>query len=431
LSQRADEGLLRVIGPFALAASIVNVVVGAGIFALPGALAAEVGAAAPLALLLSAACIGLVTVCMALAGRQVARSGGMYAYAEVAFGPFVGFLTGVVCWLSNVFASAGVASAVTDTLVTISPVFSSPWLKGAVLVALYGAFTIVNLRGVRAGSRTASAAAAIKFTALLVFLVVGVTLVRPENLVWSQAPSAAALGRSALLAVFGLSGMEVALGVSGEVRNPRRTIPLALAVGMTVIVFLYVAVQVVAQGALGPQLAQSAAPLAEALTRRGLSGGLLISIVALISMCGWITGDLLGSPRILFAFARDGLLPSPFAKVHPRFHVPHVSIIAHAIVACSLALTGTFRVFAILASISSVVLYIACCAAAWRLSHTEARAAGRSTGFVGTAVPVLAVVGQFWMLSYSSSGEILAIAGVIAVAAAVYLARTGLRRVPT
>lgn len=429
MNNNKDEGLLRVIGPFALGAGVVNAVVGAGIFVLPSQLAKVVGAAAPLALVVSAICMGLVTACMALAGRQVARSGGLYAYAEVAFGPFPGFVTGVICWLSNVFASAGVSSAVADTLVTLSPTFAQPWIRAVVIIAIYSTFTMINLRGASAGARTASAAAAIKFLALLAFLAVGVTLIKSANLAWTHEPTAAQMGRGALFAVFGLSGMEVALGASGEVRDPRRTIPLALTAGMTVIVLLYVAVQVVAQGALGTQLAGSASPLAEALTQRGLSGGLLISIVAIVSMCGWITGDLLGSPRILFGFARDGLLPQAFGRIHPKYHVPHVAIVTHGIIACVFAMSGTFEVFAILASISSVILYIVCCAAAWKLGRDEARAAGRSLGVIGIAVPVLAMAGQFWMLSYSTAGEFLAIAGVVATAAAIYLATTASRRV--
>src|SRR5215468_10627030 len=94
-----DEGLLRAVGTGGLAASIVNAVIAAGIFALPASLARCLGDAAPIAYLISAVIVGLVTVAVSRAGRRVARSGGLYAFAEAAFGSFPGYLTGVVLWL--------------------------------------------------------------------------------------------------------------------------------------------------------------------------------------------------------------------------------------------------------------------------------------------------------------------------------------------
>ena len=100
-SQR-DAGLVRAIGPWGLAASIVNIVVGAGIFAVPGALAACIGPYAPLAFLVCGVAIGSVAICFAEGGSRIPTSGGAYGYVEAAFGPLVGYIAGTLLWLGNV-----------------------------------------------------------------------------------------------------------------------------------------------------------------------------------------------------------------------------------------------------------------------------------------------------------------------------------------
>src|SRR5262249_5244005 len=95
----SESSLVRVLGPLGLAASIFNITIGGGIFRLPAIVAVSLGAAAPLAYLICAAAMGLIVLCIAEAGSRVSLTGGPYAYVEVAFGPFVGFIAGVLLWL--------------------------------------------------------------------------------------------------------------------------------------------------------------------------------------------------------------------------------------------------------------------------------------------------------------------------------------------
>src|SRR3712207_5869613 len=106
----AERSLVRALGPLALAASIVNVTIGGGIFRLPASVADALGAAAPVAYLACALAMGLIVLCFAEAGSRVALTGGPYAYVEVAFGPFVGFLAGVLLWLLGTLAVAAVST---------------------------------------------------------------------------------------------------------------------------------------------------------------------------------------------------------------------------------------------------------------------------------------------------------------------------------
>ena len=118
---RTGPTLIRAVGLWALAASIFNVTVGAGIFRLPGLGAEMLGAAAPLAYLICAVAMGLIVLCFAEAGSRVARTGGPYAYVEVVFGPFAGFLAGVLLWLMGTLAMAGVSIFFFGNLASVAP----------------------------------------------------------------------------------------------------------------------------------------------------------------------------------------------------------------------------------------------------------------------------------------------------------------------
>ncbi|MBI3447408.1 MAG: amino acid permease [Acidobacteria bacterium] len=422
-----DEGLLRVVGPIGLAAGIVNSVIAAGIFTLPSALARDLGSAAPVAYLAAAGIMACVTISFARAGKLVAQSGGCYAYADAAFGPFTGYLTGIVLWLSNILSSAGISAGLLDIAALPFPALARPLARGAVIVLLYALFAAINLKGVRAGSRVATVAAALKLGALAVFVLLGASLVDPANLAWGAAPAISSVGRGVILAIFALSGMEIALGASGEVRDPAVTIPRALGIAIPAIVLVYLAIQIVAQGILGPDLAASSAPLADALGRVSGSGRSFIVGAAIVSMGGWLASDLLGSSRVLFAFGRAGMLPRALGAVHPGTRVPHVAVTSHAIIACLLALSGTFETLIILSSVATIFLYISCSAASIRLDRRAGVARSPLRGTLRDAVPAAAIAALAGVLFTTTPAEILAISATLLAAAILYGLAPGLR----
>src|SRR5262249_14512522 len=169
----------------------------------------------------------------------------------------------------------------------------------------------------------------------------------------------------------------------------------------------------------------SDAPLAEAASRvLGRGGRLLVLAGGTISMFGYVSGDMLGSPRALFAFARDGVLPSAFARVHPRFHTPYVAIVAYAAIVASLAISSSFTQLAILANVAALPLYLLCVAASFELQRRDVRAGG--TPFVvpaGPVIPVLAATVITWLLSNATRREFAVEALVLAVASLFYFIR--------
>jgi len=420
--------LRRVIGPAGLAAAIFNITIGAAIFVLPAFVAANLGAAAPLAYLVCAVATAFIALCTAEAGSRVAQSGGPYAYVEVAFGSYAGFLCGVLLWLGITLAMGAVATVLADAVGGLVPVFAGRLARGLFLVAVVGGLAAVNIRGAALGSNVSGVATVAKIVPLIAFVLFGLSHVRAENLAIGAWPPLARLGESGLLLMFAFFGMESALQVAGEVRDASRAVPRAIALAVGGVGVLYIAVQLVAQGILGPALAApetAKAPLAAAAVQfAGPIGATLILIAMVISTFGFMTATMLSTPRTLFALAADGYLPGPLARVHPSHHTPYVAIAIQAVIVSAIALTGTYVKLAIVANVAILLVYFATCLSVWRLRQLGAGAneqpfvmpGGRVVPWLGAALIVALLVratAQAWLWT----------GGVAAVASLAYLAK--------
>ena len=424
-----DAGLVRVVGTRALAANIVNTVVGAGIFAVPAALALNAGAYAPLAFLVCALAMGAIAICFAEGGSRVPTSGGAYGSIEAAFGPLAAYVSGTLLWLGNLLACASIAAALGDVAGSLAPAAAVALVKAAVIVAVVGAMALVNIASVTRSALLVTVAAACKLVPLILFVLVGAFAMHPDNLMPAERPALDGLGRALILALFALTGIEGSLSVSGEVVDPARTIPRALAIAMTFVSVLYVAIQLVAQGVAGPSLGHSAAPLADVMARVHPALRAVMLGGAALSMAGWLASDILSTPRVLFAFSRDRMLPRVFGRVHPTNHTPYVAIVVYAALAILLALTGTFAELAVLAALASAGLYIGVCLAAWQLARGGIALAGAPLDFRG--LPAAVVVGVGSMVALIALASPIEIAGffvVVIVSAAIYLVQTAAAR---
>lgn len=416
--------MLQVVGTAGLAFGIIGIVVGAGIFALPSAMAASLGRYAPLAFLGCALAVGCVALCFAEGGSRVPTSGGPYGYVSEAFGPLVGYVAATLLWLSDVLANGGVAAALAAVGAAQVPATAAPLVRAALILGSIGAVALVNVRGVAQGTRLIAATTLAKLVPLLVFVAAGALSVSaaPGTRPLASAPhDTLALGRALILGVFAFAGMETPLSASGELRRPNRTIPRALLLALSLVTLLYVAIQLVAQHLLGAALAHAAAPLADAMGRVHPALRTLMLAGTAISMLGFLASDLLGSPRVLFALARDGLLPRALGRLHPRTHSPHVAILLYAALAALLALSGTFAELAVLSSLATAGLYILACAAAWRLQRRAVALAGAPLDFRGLgAVAAVGVASMLALIALASWSERLGLFAVIAVAAIGY-----------
>jgi amino acid transporter len=401
-----DDGLVRGIGTAGLSANIVNGVVGAGIFTLPAAVALEAGAAAPLTYVLCAVIMAGVVVCFAEAGSRVPTSGGAYGTVEAALGPAAGFVTGILLILSDVLASGGLAAAVADLLGSVSPALGPGLGRTAVILAIYALVCGANLVSVRRTARLITGVTAVKLLPLFAFLGLGLWSLGMAPPAGPPLPpvTAGGFGRGMILTMFAFSGMETAMMASGEVRAPNRTIPRALFGAMLLVLVLYMGVQLSAQHLLGGNLAQAAAPLAEASGRIAAPFRVAMLAAAGLSMLAWLASDVLGTSRMVFAFSRDGLLPAWLGVVHPRSHVPARAVVAYTACGLMLALTGSFLELIVLSSLTVTCVYILTCAAAVILRRRDVALAGTplrvpgltAAAAVGIAAMVALVLAAQW-----------------------------------
>jgi APA family basic amino acid/polyamine antiporter len=294
------------------------------------------------------------------------------------------------------------------------------------IAALFALLAAINVRGVRRGVGLVETVTIAKLLPLLVLVVTGIWFINPEYLRWREVPTLSAVGKTAIVLIFAFVGLEIALVPSGEMRDAARTVPRALFSALAITTTLYLLIQAVAQGLLGPSMASySAAPLAEAAGRvLGRGGRLLVLAGATVSMFGYASGDMLGSPRALFAFARDGVLPSPLARIHPRFHTPYVAIVVYAAIVASVAISSSFTQLAILANVAALTLYLMCVAASYELQRRDVRADGTPFAVpAGPVIPLLAAAVIIWLLSNATRREFGVEALVLAVASMFYFIR--------
>jgi amino acid transporter len=322
-----------------------------------------------------------------------------------------------------------VATVFVDALSSLFPLLAGKVLRAAVLAATFAALAWPNVRGTALGSRINGISTLAKLLPLVAFVVLGLAHIDTANLAITSFPPLSRVGEAGLLLMFAFFGMESALQVSGEVTNPSKTVPRGIALALGGVALLYISVQLVAQGVLGNALSlpeTANAPLAAAAERfAGPSGARLILVGMALSTFGFLTGMMLSTPRTLYALAADGYLPRPLARVHADYHTPHVAIVVQGVIACLIAITGSYVKLAILADVAILIVYLACRVGAGQLRRRNVGA--ERTPFLmpaGGVVPWLAATLIIGLLARASASAWLLTLGVIAVASLAYLARS-------
>ncbi|MET1023033.1 MAG: APC family permease [Pseudoxanthomonas sp.] len=420
---QGDAALIRAVGAFALTAAVINIIVGGGIFRMPSTLQAQMGAAAPLALLAGALAIIPVALCFAAIGSRASATGGPYTYVGTAFGPFAGFIAGALMWIGNVASSAGVAAALSIQVANLVPALGTPPARALLLTAVYALMFALNAFGVKLGARAIAVLATVKLTPLFLLVLAGIWFVDwgQVSFLPGEVPSWGALGMSMVLVIFAYSGMETALIPTGEVRDPSRNVPRATMVAILLVVALYLGLQIVGQGLLGPMLAGSGVPLADTAAALWAPARVLLLITACVSMAGFLLGNLLASSRSLFALGRDGFLPSAFARVSARYRVPVLALAVHALLAWLLALGGSFDALALVSGGSNCLVYLLVSIAAWQAQRLDLRE--RGAPFVlwgGPLIPLLAVAAMVAIVTTLTSKEWHAIGIALVVLVLLY-----------
>jgi basic amino acid/polyamine antiporter, APA family len=391
---------------------MVNFTIGAGIFGLPSAAAGLLGSQSPIAYLIAAAGIGVIAACFAEVASHFSQAGGPYLYSKVAFGRFLGLQTGWLLWLTRVSSSAAVANVFVDYMPGFWPQAKDPINRFVILTILISGLALINIRGVRMGTRISNLLTVAKLLPLLLLIAGGFFFIRLHGspvLVTSESHPTGAWLRTVLLLIYAFAGFEAALIPTGELKNPSRDIPRAILVSLPFVAMVYFLVQTVVVRMV-PNSAHTDHPLsAAAYVFGGNIMASIISVGALLSSFGSLAANMIANPRLTFAFAEEGDFPRWFGTIHPRYQTPYTSIIAFALLLWTLALTGTFRWNATLSAVSRLFAYGITCAA---LPTLRKKMPGQE-GFHlpgGTVFAVLGILFAIVLLGRMGLAELIALA---------------------
>ncbi|HYB99536.1 MAG TPA: amino acid permease [Candidatus Limnocylindrales bacterium] len=321
---------------------VVSSVIGVGIFLTPGAVADALPH--PAAFLLAWLVGGLLSLSGALAnaelGAMYPHAGGNYVYLREAWHPAAGFVAG---WLSFFVIYAG-------TIATLAVGFAEGMAnfvvldetgRTAVAVAMTAAASAVNYRGVRLGATVNNVTAVAKIAALLALAVVGPALGGGDADNLALVPpgdarvSLASFGLALSPVLFSYLGWNASVFVASEIRTPARNVPRSLFLGLGICIGIYLLVNVAYLYALPIEQMRGLVRSGEAAARVlfGEAGAAMTSALILASILSCLNATILVGPRIVYAMALDGLLPSAMSRVHPRYATPHVAVLAQAITA--------------------------------------------------------------------------------------------------
>lgn len=420
-----QENLKREIGVRALTLALLNILIGSGIFVIPAIIAETLGTAAIVAYWVCGVLVFLIALCFAEVASKTTISGGIYTYIERAFGPYTGFLANNLYWFgSAVIADAAIANALADTLKYFFPLLGNEMFRALFFLLLFGGLALLNIRSVKNSVRFIEFATVAKLTPLVLLLVAGTASISVENLRWTSYPTLDNTVTASLLLFFAFTGIETPLINGGEIKNAKRTVPLAIFWGIGGMLLLVMSIQLITQGVLGETIVlHKDAPLAAVGGMvAGKAGFAVVIIATALSMLGLLSGEILSIPRILFAGARDGLMPKPLASVHPRFFTPHIAVAFYASLGFLFAIAGGFKQLAIISSACTLLVYLGTVLATLKLRKT-ALADSEKTFTVpgGVIVPLLATGGILWLLSGLTKLEFTGISIFIVALSVIYV----------
>ncbi len=402
---------------------VLNGVVGAGIFALPGRLYADFGAWSPWLFPAFGVGVLLIAVPLASLAARFPETGGPVAYAREAFGPFAAFEVGATYYVARMAAFAANAAVFADYAAKLAPGAAEGWGRAAIILALTGLLTALNVVGVKRAVVALDALSLLKIAPLLFIATLAAASGAPEP---PDAPDAEELGPAALLVLYAFVGFEAALIPAGETQGAQRTIPRALIATLAATILIYAFVQ---YGYAAVHPPASEAPLfALGETLMGAPGAALILFAALVSIAGNLQSIMIVAPRVTYALAAAGSLPAWFGAVHTRYATPANSILVMGAGAALLALTGTFVELAVMSTLARLLVYLASLAALpiiRRKRNEPPRRGAAALAF--NAVHIVGAVFCVWAVAQSTLAA-WRVLGILLIAGAALFALARARR---
>ena len=347
--------LVRRLGLFDATMIVMGGIIGSGIFINPYVVARLVNT--PFLILGVWALGGLIALAAAFIWAELAalrpEVGGQYAYLREAFHPSVAFLYG---WALLLVIQTGGMAAVAVTFaryfVELTQVPVADWLVAVLALA---SLTVINCLGVRTGSTVQSVLMVLKIVAIIALIVCGLLLAGLSRASVTQTSGLlgqpisfdllTAVGAAMVPVLFAYGGWQTASFVAGEIREPKKNLPRGLIIGVTGVLILYLAVNLVCLRGLGASgLGATTTPASDIMRLAlGETGAQAIAAGIAISTLGFLSQGMLTAPRVYFAMAQDGLFFKALGRLHPRTRVPIVAIALQGLLAIVIALSGRYE----------------------------------------------------------------------------------------
>ena len=359
----------RTVGFWGTALFPVNGMIGAGIFALPAVLAAGVGSFAPWLMLAGGIAFMPLALCYAWLARRFENSGGPVLYGEAAFGRFVGFQAGWARYASAIVTAAANTSVMVAYLAALFPALGDPTAEAIAIAVILAIITIINLIGMRSAVGTLGVMTVIKVVPL-VALVISALFAGNGNIGF-VIPEFSAIETVVLLTFYAFMGFEAVAEPAGEMKQPRKDIPLAIVTMVAAVTALYMAI-IWAYLAIAPAVENEENALAgAALETMGDIGAIAIVIAAAFSIAANNFNGSTTQPRLIYGMAQRGMLPRWFEGVSARWGTPANAILFTGVASIAFGMWEGFAVLAVAGTLIRLVTYCICAAALPVLEHRE------------------------------------------------------------
>jgi amino acid transporter len=409
----------RTVGLFGTALLPLNGMIGAGIFALPAILYAAVGSFAPWMILLGGILFFPLMFVFASLAKRFDHSGGPMLYGEAAFGPFVGFQAGWMRYASALASMAANAHVVISYLAALWPVLDDPVVRPVAVALFILAFTLINLFGMTKAIGVLGSMTLVKLLPLAGLVIAGLAMGSPA--IGFALPEFTAFETVVLLTFYAFIGFENVSMPAGEMRKPKRDIPMAL-MGILLFVTLFYMLIIWAYIAIDPVGSSDTMPLAIAAEAiMGQVGAVAIVVAAAFSIGANTLGGFVALPRMTYGMAEEGMLPPIFMRVSKRFLTPDFSILFLGGVAMLVGLSGSFVFLAVAGTLSRIVTYLICVLALPVIEWQEAKAGTGPRFSFDTLMAALALISCLWVGSQASGLAFLTLAGILVVGSLLYI----------
>jgi APA family basic amino acid/polyamine antiporter len=376
----------------------------------------------------------VIALCFAQCAAMVPEVGGPYAYAKEAWGPFAGFTIGWSLWLAEWISLAVFPVAFTRYCMFFLPgmdIYSQTAVKALFIIFLI----VTNIVGVKAAGRTNDALTLAKLVPLIFFSAVGIlyvvlnTATAAHNFSPFSPFGLGNFGPALVLIFWAYAGFELSTIPAGEIDNPSRTIPRAILVGISIVIAFYLTTNFVLLGVTRwDQLAGSNAPLATAtgtalgsLPALALAGTLIVGIGALISIAGSDESGMIGTSRLGYALAADGLFPRVFARIHPKFKTPYLGIIIQSVTALVAAIVGGIEMLIATSVFFMSVAYAATSASIFWLHRKSGESQLRLHLLGRLILPSLGVIFSFYLISQCTLTQIALGLALLLIGVPIYI----------